>query len=513
MTIVEAFLDRALFGPWFSAESWAAWRAFLSALFALPLEGDALDIYRRHTGRTTPPTEPAKEGWVIVGRRGGKSRIAALVAVYLACFRDYRAVLAAGEVGTVAVVAADRKQARTIMRYVNGFLDAVPMLRELVESRTAESVTLTNRVVLEVHTANWRTLRGYTLIGAVCDEIAFWRSEDSANPDREILAGLRPSMATVPGSLLLCISSPYAHRGALYDAHRTHFGQDGDTTLVWQAPTAAMNPTVSAETIADAYVDDPTAARSEYGAEFRADLESFVDIDTLRACVVADRTELPPSATVAYVAACDAAGGAGRDSFTACIAHRTADAISIDRVIEIRPPFSPDQATAEIAAVLRAYRVARITGDRYAGEWVAERFRRHGISYRPAELTRSEAYLAALPMLTGRHVELPDDARLLAQFAQLERRTAASGRDSVDHPRGGHDDVSNAVALCIATIAKPQRVGGPAVRVGGIVSGGAIAVRSNVPDHRLPLPVFTKQPWTHGSTTPCPLPQHMRRSR
>jgi len=45
--------------------------------------------------------KPAREGWVIVGRRGGKSRIAALVALYLACFRQYRDVLAPGEIGTL----------------------------------------------------------------------------------------------------------------------------------------------------------------------------------------------------------------------------------------------------------------------------------------------------------------------------------------------------------------------------------------------------------------------------
>jgi hypothetical protein len=458
VTILDACRDRALFAPWFASESWRAWCAFLAALFALPLDADALAIYQRHTQRTTAPTTAAKEAWVVAGRRAGKSRIAALVAVYCACFRDYTHVLAPGEVGTVAIIAADRRQARVIMRYIVGFLDAVPMLSKLIESRTSESITLTNRVVIEVHTASWRTLRGYTLVAAICDEIAFWRTDDSANPDREILSGLRPSMATVPGALLLCISSPYAHKGALYDAHRKHYSQDGDPVLVWQADTRAMNPTVDAEIIADAYADDPAAAKSEYGAEFRADLESFVDIDTLRACVVADRVELPPASGLSYLATCDAAGGAGRDSFTACVAHQTpAETVVIDRVLEIRPPFSPDAAVGEIVAALRPYAVHSVTGDRFGGEWVGERFRRHAVSYLPATHTRSEAYLAALPMLTGQRVELPDHPRLLAQFAQLERRTAASGKDSVDHPRGGHDDLANSVALAIATIAQRTR--------------------------------------------------------
>ena len=64
------------------------------------------------------------------------SRIAALIAVYLACFRDYADKLAPGEMGTLAVIAADRRQARTVMRYIMGFLEAVPMLSRLMVNRT-----------------------------------------------------------------------------------------------------------------------------------------------------------------------------------------------------------------------------------------------------------------------------------------------------------------------------------------------------------------------------------------
>jgi hypothetical protein len=131
------------------------------------------------------------------------------------------------------------------MRYIAGFLDGVPMLRQLVVNRTKESVELANRVTIEVHTASFRAVRGYTLVAALCDEIAFWTTDEAgADPDTEILTGLRPGMATVPGSLLIAISSPYARRGALWEAYRKHYGQDGDPVLVWQAPTVATNPGV-----------------------------------------------------------------------------------------------------------------------------------------------------------------------------------------------------------------------------------------------------------------------------
>lgn len=84
------------------------------------------------------------------------------------------------------------------------------------------------------------------------------------------------SSITPPGALLVCISSPYARRGALWDAYRRHYGQDGDPVLVWQADTRSMNPTVDERVIADAYEQDEAAAAAEYGAEFRRDVESFI---------------------------------------------------------------------------------------------------------------------------------------------------------------------------------------------------------------------------------------------
>jgi hypothetical protein len=72
------------------------------------------------------------------------------------------------------VVAADRKQARVIMRYVKGLL-AIETLVSLVENETAESVDLSNRVTIEVGTASYKSLRGYTIAAALADEIGFGR--------------------------------------------------------------------------------------------------------------------------------------------------------------------------------------------------------------------------------------------------------------------------------------------------------------------------------------------------
>ena len=119
---------------------------------------EQLAIYRKHTNRQEPPANPQTEAWLIVGRRGGKSFVMALTAVYLATFRDYRAYLQQGERATVAVIAADRKQARVIMRYCRALLTQIPMLAKTVQRETAEVFDLAGRVTIEVTTASTRVI-------------------------------------------------------------------------------------------------------------------------------------------------------------------------------------------------------------------------------------------------------------------------------------------------------------------------------------------------------------------
>jgi hypothetical protein len=411
ITILKAVRDPALFASWFTPQMpWRAWFAFLAALFGLPMSEDQTEIYHQHTGRQHLPDGPAREAWLVVGRRGGKSRIAALVAIWLACFADYRQYLAVGERGTVMVIAADRRQARVVFRYIEGLLDGVPMLAALVERRMKDAIYLRNRVVIEVHTANFRAVRGYTIIGAICDEIAFWPSDESANPDTEILNGLRPGMATMPRALLLCLSSPYARRGALWEAYRRHYGQDGDPILMWAADTLSMNPTVSEDVIQSAYEQDEAAARAEYGAEFRRDIESFILREALDACVVPGRYQLPWVSTQHYVGSVDPSGGS-QDSMTLAVAHLEHGRAILDLVREWRPPFNPEAVVKEFAEVLRAYRVNTVSGDHYAGEWPREQFRKQGISYQVADRPKSDLYRDLLPLLTSGTVELLDHQR------------------------------------------------------------------------------------------------------
>lgn len=473
VSVLDAVADRNLFAPWFERGDWTAWRAFLAALFGLSMDADQRRLYQACTGRSQAPQGPFSAAWLVVGRRGGKSFIAALVAVFLACFRDYRDALAPGERGTVLILAADRRQARTILRYVRALIEGVPMMHALIERQTAEGIDLTTRVSIEVHTASFRSVRGYTIVAALLDELAFWRSEDTANPDREIVAALRPGMATIPGAMLLGLSSPYARRGVLFDAWRRDYGRNGGEALVWQADTRTMNPSVPEAVIAAAYERDPIAAAAEYGAQFRADIEGFLTREAVDACTRAEPLEVPFARGHSYRAFVDPSGGSS-DAMTLAIGHVADGRLVVDALRERRPPFSPEDVVREFADVLSDYGVRRVVGDRYAGEWPRERFDVHGIHYEPAAKPKSDLYRDLLAVVNSARLELPDHARLMTQLVSLERRTGRGGRDSIDHPPGGHDDLANAVAGLSSTLhvkrARPRVRGFDTPRPGTPVS-------------------------------------------
>ncbi len=434
---------------WFRGASWEGWRSLLAALFALPMTPEQLDCYRRHTGRTAPPTAPAREAWLIIGRRGGKSFIAALVALFVAVFRSYAGILRPGERGVVMVVATDRQQARVVFSYLAAFFDHIPPLARLVQRRTRDAIHLSNRISIEIHTCSYRSIRGRTVVCFIGDEVAFWKDEQSANPDAEVIAAVRPAMATVPGAIMLIISTPRGRKGALYAAYRDHFGQNVDPVLVWQADTRTMNATVEEQIVRQAYADDAAVAASEWGADgtvlFRSDLESLVSSEVVERCTIPGRLVLPPVGGAAYVGFVDPSGG-GPDSMTLGIAHTADGQAVLDLVCEVRPRFSPDAAVATFADFLEQYGVGVVRGDRYGGGWPAERFAAYGIGFELSLRTKSELYRDFLALLNSGRVELLDERRLRAQLLGLERRVVQSGRDTVDHAPGQHDDVINAAA-------------------------------------------------------------------
>jgi hypothetical protein len=449
--------------------SWTTWIACLKAAYAEPLTAAEREAFDKVAGGRQPPTRKVKEFVVAASRRAGKGRAAGALAAYASALVDHASRLAPGEVGVVAAVSPSRAQALIIKDYTLGFFERSPVLRDEIVEVVADEIRLRNRNVITTLASDYRTLRGRTLLLAILDEASFLKDETSSTPDIEAARALLPGLSTT-GGMLCILSSPYRRNGLLFQRHRDHFGRDSADVLVVAGPSLAFNPTLDTAMIDAAREADPQAALSEWDGEFRSDLLQFLDDASIDAAVDYDRPlELPPRPNTIYRPFTDMSGG-GPDASTICICHRDGERIIAD-VIRGRHG-DPNAAAQDYANLCKQYRCRSITGDRYSGEWVAGGFRRCNVEYHQSALTRSDLYLEGLPLFTRGLVSIPANAVLLKELRQLERRVARSGKDSVNHGVGQHDDHSNALFGSLYPCAKAARRSALKPVMPGVFSNG-----------------------------------------
>jgi hypothetical protein len=312
-------VDPKLFGKTFGRPSFANWRTVAKILDGEPLNKLELALYRELTGREEPPNAPFSEIYFIKIRRSGGTLFTAALSLH-AALQDYRAKLGPGEVATVALIAADRRQARQLMNYVKGLIAESPVISAEVSGETAETISFRHRTQIEVHTVSFRSTRGYSYVVVICDEMAFWRDEYSANPDIELIRAVRPGLANL-GGRLIGLSSPHARRGHLFDMYTRHYGKPSDVLIIKASNHTQLNPTIDPKIIERAMQEDPESARAEWFGEFRGDVSQWLADDLIDAACEG-RTGGTKRAPVAFV---DMSGGR-HDASALGIAHAEGDA-------------------------------------------------------------------------------------------------------------------------------------------------------------------------------------------
>ncbi len=464
INVLDCLHDERLFKQFFDGDlsTWRSWQAALACLYGTPVQGiRSKSVIKKATGRlaATIPQSGFDVALFLCGRRSGKSKIVSAVAGYEALFGEGLRRLSPGEQAMVAVISPSKAQSGIIRKYLRGLFRSAPALEQEVADEQREGFTLRNGVRIQVLSGDWRLVRGFTLLACVLDEVCFFQSSEEMKQksDKELINAVLPALSTTNGKLV-AISSVYARKGWAHETWKRHWGMDQSDTLVWLAPSRLMNPTLPQSVVERALREDLAAARAEYLSEWRDDVSSYLPRDVIESCVIPNRTELLPNSTSRYSAFVDVSGGRHDDAALA-IAHKEGDQVVIDFARAWKPPLSPEHVVAEMAQDLRRYEVRHVTGDAYGAEWVSQTFRRFGIRYRKADRPKAQLYLELLPLITSKLIELPDNTTLVTQLAALERRTRSGGRDIIDHPRGHHDDLANAVAGAAALASnKSKRV-------------------------------------------------------
>jgi hypothetical protein len=435
MDIGTAFSSPAVFGKWFDGSSWDGWRAVLRAAFAEPITR-AERAFFRSVAKREPPPHRVKELWIIAGRRAGKDSVASGIAAHAAASFESAGRLRPGERALVACLAVDKAQAALVAGYTRAFFREIPSLRALVERETSDGLALSNGVDIAIMASDFRSIRGRTILLAILDECAYWKGENSASPDKEVLRAIKPSMLTLSESMVIGISTAYQRSGLLYERWAKHFAKDSAQTLVIQAESRALNPVLSQAEIDAALQEDPEAAKADYLSEWRDAIAGYLSRDLIDAAVEEGVTHRPydPRHAGRYASFIDASSGQA-DSFTCAVAHAEDQTVVLDAVLEVPAPFNPEAACFQVAALLRCYNLNSTMGDDHAKGWVQASLGRHGVRFesRPPEMTRSALYSETLPKFSSYQVRLLDHKKLISQYAALERRLLPTGHERIDH--------------------------------------------------------------------------------
>lgn len=434
----------------------------LKSVYGLPMDPPELEIYKRASGRQTYQPTEHREATVIAGRRGGKtSKIAAPVACYEA-FRDHG--LPPGEEGFVMLLAPTIKQARIAFRYIRAYLRRSRLLSQHIASTTKDEIKLDNGITIGCYACTYDGVRGRTIIAGICDEVGFWsHDETAANPDQEVLAALRPGMATVRNAKLLKISTPYSKEGVLW----TEFQQRSELDFpVLQLSSEELNPTFTSSILETERRRSEETFRREFLAEFTDSITGWIVPELLDPCIVRGRTEVPYTTDAIFIAVADPAFV--RDDFALAILSRRDDGrIIVNRVVRWSgtkaAPLGHEDVLAQVKSILDEYQINSLTGDQHCFELIQQILERLGIYYQKYNFdarTRPEIFANLRQLLLQGKIELLDNPELLHQLRSLQEHRTDRGQVDIRPAGGSKDDLAVAVALAASELAKKPTGGG-----------------------------------------------------
>jgi hypothetical protein len=428
------------------------------------------------------PGVAPSEVLILSGIRTAKSLIAAATAVRASQTCDLSG-LGAGETPRVSVVSLSLDLARVVFDHLTGNIMAKPALRALlVGDPTADSLLLrhpSGRVVEIKVVAGARA--GASLVarwsaGCIFDEAPRMIGADDGvvNFDdcrRAVIGRL------LPGAQVISIGSPWAPFGPIYQRVMERHGKPGPDLVIVRAPAPAMNPvTWTPEKVEELRVREPQVYLTDVLAEFADPVSSMFGSIELEKVTRKGPDVLAPERGHHYAATMDA--GTRSNAWTLAVATiRLVEGRFVRTVALAKQwqgsrvePLDPDVVLAEIASLLKPYRVAYITSDAWSLDALRAVARRYGLGIIDKTVTapmRLQLYETMRMMVASGEIEFPPDPVVRADLVSVRKRVTQSGI-SIELPRtsdGRHADYAPALALLASErIAAPARMyDGPAI--------------------------------------------------
>jgi hypothetical protein len=392
-----------------------------------------------------------------VGRRGGKTTTMCRMGLVLTLWGGH--VVPPGDIGWLVVVSLKREFAEDVVQVMTRILDAVGIRHDPLQGDARGMRIPGTRYGIRVLTASVGGVVSMTTVCAICDEIARWKdSETLVNPATQVLASLRPTMATQPKARMVLISSPLG----LLDAHAAEFERGNtDHQMVAHAPTWIANPTLTEEwTRADEPNEDMW--RREYAAiPIEGLVSSLISPASIDACTrKGGPVTVPREEGVSYVAAMDPAMR-GNGWTLGIMGRRILAGVPRRSLVHVREwrgssssPLDPRRVLSEICTELLAYNLGCIWTDQREYDSLRAIGDGLGIILQQDVMTaglKEERAIALERALATGELELPEHAVLRRDLLGVTRAVTANGMviRLADTPDGRHCDYAAMLMILI----------------------------------------------------------------
>jgi hypothetical protein len=429
-----------------------AWAVAYKALDGEPLGAGELELWRTLTGRTEYEPRDTHELVAVKGRRAQGTKTATKYLAYKIHTGDFRKHAPKGDRLHVPIIAQSRDTAREVKSYLDTFYSTTE-LRSEVSELFKTSIELKNSFVISVQTCSYRAPRGISAPLALLDEVGVWRV-DGADVDREVVRSLTPAQIQFPDRKLILLGSPWVKAGVLFE--RWERRTEGADRLVVHCPTPLMNPLIPAEELAREELADPQNYRREFLAEWLDDVDQFLPDSDITAAIRSGVREIAPANGLkgGYLAAIDASGLTGKDTFTLAVGHRAVRGpAGVGTSFDLLRGWSRDPVAMvcdEVAAILKSYWLRTVVADQFGFSFLRELLRQRGIEVIQVPFSarsKPEIFLDLKIGLSRAQIGLLDHPQSLRELRMLESRRTSGGHYSISAPRGQHDDFAAVIAL------------------------------------------------------------------
>lgn len=362
-----------------------------------------------------------------------------------------------GDRGFFAIISADKDQAQERLDTVHKALVAL----HVDCKKTANEILLKEcNLGVKVFAATTSAVVAFTCIGFLCDEVAMWRDKDSgANPARQIIEALRPTMITMPNAKGWFVS-------AVWDAENLHAEMvdagSSAAQLVFRGTTTQGNPTLTDADILRLEPDEQTRLRAYYNVRLAQGETAFFP------GLFIDRARLNRITGSSDKTAAGLDLAFRKNSSALSVASKFGEAIRLDVVEERIPgskPLKPSETMRDLVGLAQAHGAEGVASDQHYQDSLKEVLENFDIPFEsfPSDSDGiSQAYVRLRVLLSEELVDLsraPD--RFIKQLKNTKQKPGDGATLKIIHPVGNDGSHGDCVAsfVCATWLLEQETIG------------------------------------------------------